>query len=136
MPAVPSPQRPAHLPILLKPQPQLSPAQAERYKQRTMVERVFGRLRDEFGAGRLRVRGAQKVMAHLMFGVLTLTVDQLLRLHPQKNDTTLRKSQVVFRSLFPKVRHQGSLLKLCGEKDFQSVTTTPFQRFVRSFASR
>ncbi|MCA2966376.1 MAG: hypothetical protein INH40_20975 [Acidobacteriaceae bacterium] len=101
-----------------------------------MVERVFGRLRDEFGAGRLRVRGAQKVMAHLMFGVLTLTVDQLLRLHPQKNDTTLRKSQVVFRSLFPKVRHQGSLLKLCGEKDFQSVTTTPFQRFVRSFASR
>jgi len=27
----------------------------------------------------LRVRGAKKVMAHLMFGVLVLTVDQWLR---------------------------------------------------------
>jgi hypothetical protein len=27
----------------------------------------------------LRVRGAAKVMAHLMFGVLALTVDQWLR---------------------------------------------------------
>ena len=65
----------------VKPQPELSPAQAERYKNRTMVERVFGRLKDEFGAREIRVRGAGKVMAHLMFGVLALTVDQLLRLH-------------------------------------------------------
>jgi hypothetical protein len=60
--------------------PQLSPAQAERYKLRTMSERVNARLKDEFGARQIRVRGAVKVMAHLMFGVLALTVDQWLRL--------------------------------------------------------
>ena len=46
-----------------------------------MVERVFSRLKDEFGANSIRVRGAKKVMAHLMFSVLALTVDQLLRLN-------------------------------------------------------
>jgi hypothetical protein len=45
-----------------------------------MVERVYSRLKDEFGARTIRVRGAEKIMAHLMFGVLTLTVDQLLKL--------------------------------------------------------
>lgn len=33
------------LPLLVKLQPQLGPAKAERYKIRTMVERVFGRLK-------------------------------------------------------------------------------------------
>lgn len=59
---------------------QLSWAEEERYKERTMVERVNGRLKDEFGARNVRVRGAAKVMAHLMFGVLALTVDQILKL--------------------------------------------------------
>jgi Transposase DDE domain/Transposase domain (DUF772) len=63
-----------------KPTPQLSWAQQERFKLRTMSERVNARLKDEFGAGQIRVRGAAKVMAHLMFGVLALTVDQWLRL--------------------------------------------------------
>lgn len=45
-----------------------------------MVERVYSRLKDEFGARMVRVRGANKIMAHLMFGVLALTVDQLLKL--------------------------------------------------------
>ena len=63
-----------------KPDRQLSWAEADRYKERTMVERVNGRLKDEFGAREIRVRGAAKVMAHLMFGVLALTVDQILRL--------------------------------------------------------
>ena len=58
----------------------LSWAEAERYKERTMVERVNGRLKDEFGGRNVRVRGAAKVMAHLMFGVLALTADQLLKL--------------------------------------------------------
>ena len=62
------------------PSRQLSWAEEERYKGRTMVERVNGRLKDEFGARFVRVRGPAKVMAHLMFGVLALTVDQLLRL--------------------------------------------------------
>jgi hypothetical protein len=65
-----------------KPKRELSPAQKERYKERTMVERVNARLKDEFGARHIRVRGAKKVMAHLMFGVLALTVDQLLKLIP------------------------------------------------------
>jgi hypothetical protein len=38
------------------------------------------RLKDEFGASHLRVRGAVKVMGHLMLGVLALTVDQWLRM--------------------------------------------------------
>jgi hypothetical protein len=63
-----------------KPTPQLTWAQQERYKTRTMSERVNARLKDEFGAGQIRVRGAAKVMAHLMFGVLALTVDQWLRM--------------------------------------------------------
>jgi hypothetical protein len=63
-----------------KPTPQLAPAQQERFKTRTMIERVNARLKDEFGANQIRVRGAAKVMAHLMFGVLVLTVDQWLRM--------------------------------------------------------
>ena len=51
-----------------------------RYRKRGTVERVNGRLKDEFGGRHLRVRGATKVMAHLMFGILALTADQLLRL--------------------------------------------------------
>ena len=43
-------------------------------------EAVNARLKDEFGASHLRVRGAAKVMAHLMFGVLALTVDQWMRM--------------------------------------------------------
>jgi hypothetical protein len=59
---------------------ELSWAQKERYKERTMSERVNARIKDEFGGRHIRVRGAAKVMAHLMFGVVALTVDQLLRL--------------------------------------------------------
>lgn len=55
-------------------------AEEERFRERTAVERVYGRLKDEFGAASIRVRGARKVMAHLMFGVLALTADQVLRL--------------------------------------------------------
>jgi hypothetical protein len=59
---------------------ELSWAERDRYRERTMVERVYARLKDEFGGRHIRVRGASKVMAHLMFGVLALTADQLLRL--------------------------------------------------------
>lgn len=62
--------------------PQLTWAQQDRYKERTMSERVNARLKGEFGASRIRVRGGAKVMAHLMFGVLALTVDQWLRMKP------------------------------------------------------
>jgi hypothetical protein len=58
----------------------LSPHQRVRFRERTIVERVFSRLKDEFGGRFVRVRGAAKVTAHLMFGLLALTADQILRL--------------------------------------------------------
>jgi hypothetical protein len=57
-----------------------TPAEQLRFQERTMVERVYSRLKDEFGARTIRLRGASKIMAHLMFSVLALTVDQLLKL--------------------------------------------------------
>lgn len=51
-----------------------------RYNERTNAERVNARLKDEFGGRMVRVRGAAKVMCHLMFGVLALAADQLIRL--------------------------------------------------------
>ncbi len=82
----PHPRRAAKMPAHLraafpvKQAPQLTEAQTQRFRMRTMSERVNARLKDEFGAGNVRVRGGAKVMAHLMFGVLALTVDQWLRL--------------------------------------------------------
>jgi hypothetical protein len=55
-------------------------AEADRFRERTMVERVYARLKDEFGGRDIRVRGHRKIMAHLMFAVLALTADQILRL--------------------------------------------------------
>ena len=46
---------------------------------RTMAEQINARLKDEFGARFVRVRGAIKVKCHLVFGLLALTVDQILR---------------------------------------------------------
>jgi len=51
-----------------------------RYRERTTVERVNARLKDEFGGRWVRVRGHAKVMCHLMFGILALAADQILRL--------------------------------------------------------
>jgi hypothetical protein len=70
------------LPKLFPPKraPEMSWAQQERYRERTTVERVNARLKDEFGARHIRVRGAAKVFAHLAFGLVALTVDQLLKL--------------------------------------------------------
>jgi hypothetical protein len=68
------------LPSRRKQPRQLTPAEHIRYRERTMVERVYSRLKNEFGASSIRVRGAKKVMTHLMFGVLALTADQLLKL--------------------------------------------------------
>ena len=75
-------KKPSQLPKVFpaEPTPELTWAQSDRFRERTMVERVHARLKDEFGAKHVRVRGAAKVMAHLMFGVLALTVDQWLRL--------------------------------------------------------
>src|SRR5688572_5347375 len=59
--------------------PEMTWAQQERYKERSTVERVNARFKDEFGARNVRVRGAAKVFAHLAFGLIALTVDQLIK---------------------------------------------------------
>ena len=54
-------------------------SQMVRYNQRSSIERVNGRLKDEFGGRMIRVKGHAKVMNHLMFGIIALTVDQLMK---------------------------------------------------------
>jgi len=53
-------------------------AETVRYKERGTVERVNARLKDEFGGRVVRVKGAAKVMCHLMFGILALTSNQMM----------------------------------------------------------
>lgn len=62
------------------PKDEFEPADAVRYKERSQAERTNARLKDEFGGRNVRVRGPEKVMSHLMFGMLALTADQLMRL--------------------------------------------------------
>ena len=57
-------------------------AEQIRYRERSTAERANGRLKDDYGALTVRVRGHDKVFCHLMFAVLVLTVEQLLRLIP------------------------------------------------------
>ncbi len=51
-----------------------------RYRQRSSGGRVNSALKDPYGARHVRVRGHAKVACHLFFGVLALTVEQLMRL--------------------------------------------------------
>ncbi len=73
-----------HVPIIQRQkrgsqEPVMDPHQRVRFRERTAIERVNGRLKDEFGGKFIRVRGWAKVMTHLMFGILALTADQMLR---------------------------------------------------------
>lgn len=56
------------------------PSEMVRYEKRTVVERSFSRLKDEFGGNFVRVKGSVKVCAHLMLGILILAADQLLKI--------------------------------------------------------
>jgi len=60
--------------------PPMEPDRAERFKGRTVAERFNARLKDEFGGLVARVRGHRKMHAHLMFGLLVIFADQLLRI--------------------------------------------------------
>jgi len=51
-----------------------------RYNERSAAERVNSSLKDSYGGRSVRVRGHDKVFCHLMFGILALTVEQLMRL--------------------------------------------------------
>lgn len=53
-------------------------AHQQRFKERSCAERVNSRLKQRYGDRWVRVRGAAKVMAHLMFALIALTVNALL----------------------------------------------------------
>ena len=58
----------------------MAPHEAARYNERTSAERCNSRLKDDFGARDVMVKGPTKVEMHLMFGVIALFADQLIRL--------------------------------------------------------
>jgi len=58
----------------------LAPAQAKRYNERTVAERTNSRLKCDFGGETVMVRGARKVKLHLMFGIIALFADQLMKM--------------------------------------------------------
>jgi len=45
-----------------------------------VAERTNSRLKEEFGGSNVMVRGHKKVSLHLMFGIIALFADQLLKL--------------------------------------------------------
>ena len=51
-----------------------------RYNERSGAERVNANLKDNNGGRTVQVRGPAKVMCHLMFGILVITVSQIIRL--------------------------------------------------------
>ncbi len=65
-----------------------APHQAQRFKERSTVERVNARLKDHFGVCRVNVCGHAKVLAQMMFAVLALSADQLLRWRTQTASPT------------------------------------------------
>jgi hypothetical protein len=65
---------------------EMCPAEADRYKERSAVERAFSDLKDNHGASFVRVRGAKKVMAHLMFGVIAIAASQICRMLREKEE--------------------------------------------------
>lgn len=59
---------------------EMEPARKVRFRERSTAERVNSNLKDNHGGRNVRVRGAAKVMTHLMFGVIVITATQLYRL--------------------------------------------------------
>lgn len=59
---------------------EFTPSEAQRYKERSQAERTNASLKDDYGGRFVRVKGNSKVMSHLMFGMLALTANQLMRL--------------------------------------------------------
>jgi hypothetical protein len=58
----------------------MDPATKSRFAERSSAERVNSYLKDNYGGRSIRVKGASKVMAHLMFGIVSITAMQLYRL--------------------------------------------------------
>ena len=58
----------------------MDPATKLRFAERSSSERINSNLKDNYGGRNIRVKGAAKVMAHLMFGIIAITAIQLYRL--------------------------------------------------------
>ncbi|HOO52504.1 MAG TPA: transposase [Alphaproteobacteria bacterium] len=58
----------------------MDPATKSRFAERSSAERVNSNLKDNYGGRTIRVKGASKVMAHLMFGIVSITAMQIFRL--------------------------------------------------------
>ena len=58
----------------------MAPHEGRRYNERSAVERFNGRLKEEFGGRNVMVRSTEKVMLHLMFDVISIFADRLLKL--------------------------------------------------------
>lgn len=65
-------RRPSEVPKVRPPRrmPEFDWAKRGLYAERTKVERVNARLKDEIGGRDIRVRGSPKITAHLMFGII------------------------------------------------------------------
>ena len=59
---------------------EMEPAKKRRYNERSTAERGFSLLKDNFGGCTVRVKGYKKVMAHLMFGILSLTAIRFMNM--------------------------------------------------------
>jgi hypothetical protein len=71
-----------HVPIIQPnrrsgPVRQLEPAHVQRFKERSAAERVNSLLKQRYGGRWVRVRGAAKVMCHLMFSLIAMTATVL-----------------------------------------------------------
>lgn len=58
----------------------MSPTAAMVYKLRTSVERFFSHLLDSHGGRTVRVRAPEKVAQHLMYGIVVIAIEQLMRM--------------------------------------------------------
>jgi Transposase DDE domain len=65
--------------------PMLDAAEKKRFSERTVVERINGRLKDGFGCGCMWVKGHAKVLCHTTFAVLAVSADALIRLMRYEN---------------------------------------------------
>jgi hypothetical protein len=58
----------------------MDPATKSRFGERSNAERFNSNLKDNYGGRTIRVKGHSKVMAHLMFGIISITAMQIFRL--------------------------------------------------------
>jgi hypothetical protein len=58
----------------------MDPATKSRFAERSSVERVNSNLKDNYGGRSIRVKGASRVMTHLMLGIVSIAAMQIFRL--------------------------------------------------------